>query len=562
MAKSFAQIISYQYKRSDDNFTNDCVTFFTENNKLGKKYLINKDIDTFIDKITKGKKTKSLMSYYKNDVNERIKIITLLTKYHMLSYRNVNNIINCVNDLNITEFDWIMKSDDLTSSAISFLIKKGYVPKNPIDGLNKIEPTITIDDINLAISNAYHIDDFYNSDDVYLTDDNQKNGKINVSNGDAISGQIIEIIEKKNLKPNLETITKLCDECEDISVIEKCMKCDVEYDIKIFEKIMELDCSLSTVKSYISKLFETKFIKNMSEIIFVFDNITTKNFEIIMNFIDEFNIPYSIDALHKIVSRSKNIDDNNSDGSDDSEYDVIDVKKNTTIKNLIMKFLDKEFSKQEWTTLLEQICSKCDEIFFDFLIQNIQCVNEQCLVNACESNSVFIINKLLNMKIFPTINCFAKLSNNYDEIFNILVSNGLQVTDELIKISIKNEFYISELEQYGYEISEKTYEICHELQKYPQVYLDQMSHIQNVKIYEAIRNRITTTITEEEIIELIESKNITPNRIMYELVLVDYDKKLVDYFEKKHNMKPTINSVIKIVNYDDRLDCITRHNLF
>ena len=81
MVKTIQEIIDYPYKRDDDNFVKDCLEYFTElNYKDGK--LSDNDVDKFMKKITKGGKTKSILSHYKNDVDEKINIIYLLAKNH------------------------------------------------------------------------------------------------------------------------------------------------------------------------------------------------------------------------------------------------------------------------------------------------------------------------------------------------------------------------------------------------------------------------------------------------------------------------------------------------
>ena len=573
MVKSFSQIIDKQYKRSDPDFTNDCIDFFTENNKLNKTYLTNDEVSIFINKITKGKKSKSLISYYKKDANERIIILELLSRYHRIPYEQIHDIIECIVNMDVTNFEWILRSHNFSSYTRSFLKEKGYIHKNPLDGIiNKMEATITItititiEDINFAIIKVSHditleydVNYNYNGNMKYIIEKN----KI-----DNYFKHIVEIIKTNNLRPNFETISILNSNCSFNDKISEFMSCDVEQDIRILH-ILSLARIISPIfESYVSKFFEAKIIKNMNDVLFIFKNICVENFTIVMDYIDKFEIPYSFDALKLIVKSSEYeiFDDKN--GGEYHQMIPINQpvkfeEKNYSLKriNLLLKFLDKKLSKQDWTFFMEYVCLCHDEILFDVMIKNNVNVNVLCLENACQTQSLFIINKLFDLKIIPTKKCFLNIikeKNNEYLLFDLLVSNGLKVDDELIKQGIEYGFYITNLSTYGYDPSEKLYEICHELRNFHEIYLKQLQHIQNFEIYEAIRNKQNNG----NIIEIIKSSNTTPDYIMYELALMTHSNDLISFFETEYNMKPTILSIIKLDDYHERLEHVKRYCLF
>ena len=92
-------------------------------------------------------------------------------------------------------------------------------------------------------------------------------------------------------------------------------------------------------------------------------------------------------------------------------------------------------------TLIENVCSKADEIIFNMIANLDQKYNHnfRCLIKACKTSSLYIIESLLNMKFIPNIECFISAisiknkDKNKEKIIKILLDNGLKLTDEIFK---------------------------------------------------------------------------------------------------------------------------------
>jgi hypothetical protein len=360
--------------------------------------------------------------------------------------------------------------------------------------------------------------------------------------------EILTKINEHKIILNYESIELMIRKRFKAHSIEKVLLNHTEYDINILVLVQKF-VGISVFDEYIQKLFENNIVKNTD----AFIGLDVKLLQLdISKYIEKYNLEITIDFVMSIISISI-----------PSSSTKINNNHNQIIyrEDVIHKFLEKNENEDVWLSILDKVCLCGDKLIFDIITKTNKKLNYQCLINACINGSKYIIEKLLDMKYIPNVECFnhAIVSHNgcKDEIVNLLLTNGLQINDDIINISIKNYYGIKNLNDYGYEDIVNVYKLCHEAQCFPLNYIEQFNKNEKIELYEKIRCNCDHKI----IINIIDVNKIVVDEIMYDIAVMNNNTELIKYFEENHKMKPNIITMARIPDYSNRMAYLKRITL-
>src|SRR5436190_1650302 len=98
-------ILNTNYGYYGNHFYQDCSKLF-KNLYDSNTLLDNKELDKFIKKLTKGK-SRSLIGHYGYRRGENFKVLEILTRKHLLTEKQVGNIISCFKETTSQTFQWL-----------------------------------------------------------------------------------------------------------------------------------------------------------------------------------------------------------------------------------------------------------------------------------------------------------------------------------------------------------------------------------------------------------------------------------------------------------------------
>lgn len=562
---SIDEILNTNYSLYGSNFLDDCDSFLT---KLYSKdeILTSQQVDSLIRKMIKGR-SRSLLNYYGY---KNIAVLNKLTEKHMLTEKQVGSIISCIKN-NTDSFKWIdnliILGYQLADKQRDKLITLGY--KAGIDLILK-KGTSCIEELNSICSSVE-----FNLEKVetFLK-------KFNII--PAIS--TVEILIQKLSISATNYYGSYAAQNKQKSDFEFVIKKLIEYKlppcIEVIEKLYKF-IDFYQIPQYIDKLFNTNFINDLSDIAFMFDHqshllIPMGNIEYMLTKCEQYKIHLNPKYLKPLM-----IGINKSAEPTGLYQSIINIKTYTHIKfiydsqiilepyyNIIDKFL--QVSKGSELELLEHACYVSDRLVFDILINKSIEFTEKCVSNTCASHSINMLKILFNMKGLPNLDCVKSLTGNDNsnvQVFNLLLANGLPINIETIEVAFTKGLYISNLEDYGFKPDLDLYKICYKYNNFPNVYVIQLEKNSSIDmdIRLAIAGGLSTKKTEEEIIDLIKTRNILPDYMMYGQAIINYKHKLVEYFENEWKMKPNLDALVLINDLSYRQQYLKRiidcHNI-
>lgn len=577
-------ITNYSFYNSD--FSKECLKFFKQLEEKNE-HLTPKQIDDFVKKIIKGK-SKSLIGRYGTN---NIEVLNALTKNHLLTDKQINNIISC----------WIPKTFVLTFKWIDNLILQQYIPTD------KTRNTL------IELGYTAGIDIILNKNE---SDINEFNAICNMSE---INVDKIEAYMKKfKIIPTLESVDIIIAKLgafqyqsnyttyrypnikkEDPDLLLKVIQIfilygfppSLEFLIKISKYI-----HLEKISDYVDQLFKLVIIKNSEDIASLFSSnhhlITLNNIIYLLEMCKKYYIPVTVKILLPMITSTykykndkvnngfrkpilypynivqKELDFSGLPGDENNKIILSQYLYRThphtgSLAELIEKYfniitilLKNSTAENLELELLEQACLVSDQLLFDVLINKLNKFTNQCLINACKSGYTEMLHVFFNMKALASIECLQALPLGSKPLFDLLLANGLPVNLKTIEVALLQDLYIDNLyDNYGFQPDIELYKLCHRHSIYPQQYITQMTNIPEINM--AIRNAIDYASTIEgaqvSIIKMIESQGIIPDSMMYDDAIENGADTLVAYFEKEWGMRLNLTSIMRINDFSKRM---------
>lgn len=530
-------------------FCKDCNSLFTGLYSKNKT-LSSQQVDSLIKKMVKGRTKSSLIRY-----DENLEVLDLLTKKHLLTEKQVTAILNCLKPAqNLKWIDNLIKLGyQLTDKQIDKLVTLGY--EQGIDLILKRDQS-NIEELNKICETT----------------------PLNLE-------QMESFLIKFKVIPTIETINIIKNSYVDLeleSVVKLLIKYQLPVCIQVVEELYKY-INLNKISEYIDELFKTK-INDLSDIVFIFSSGShiDNAMDNVLYLITKCK-QYEINLDHKYLKLLMTHIKKSGDYKTQHEPSTININTyhyayiysfrtvSISYYEIINIFITQDLTSQDLLGLLEHACYISDRLVFDILINKSKEFSEKCVLNACESCSIDMLKILFNMKALPTLECVKSLKNNglNNDIFDLLLVNGLPVNDETIEAALTKGLYIENLENYGYKVDLNLYKICYKYNNFPTVYIKQLENNQfvNLDIRLAISDyfNLHSGKTEDEIINLIKIRNIIPDYMMYGHAVVNRKDKLVEYFENEWGLKPNLDTLVLINDFQFRREYLQRiidcHNI-
>lgn len=558
-------IMGKRYIMYNSVFFKDC-KFVLDKIYSRNETLTSSQLDNLIKKMVKGK-SRSLMTYR---IAEGIELLGHITEKHLLSEKQVTLIIECIISCNrsIESFQWIDNlialGYELSDMQINKLVSMNYQKSidmmfkkilqkdcSNIRELNLIcsSPHIPLEDIEKYL-NKYKINPTLETVESIIQMEKNKDPNIKTPIADLILMRIL-LLSQNGLQESVQVI---------------------QYIYKIF--------LIDILNDYIDKLFDKNIISKMSDINFMFKQeyhlpIVMENIIYMLKKFEQYNIPRDFECLKNLmtqITRPAKYQEDNINQYNYGRYTNSNIEKYFDIIISFLKDSPLGFDNITYELeLLEHACYISDILMFDILIKKINTYTNKCVINACVSWSINMLNILFDMKALPTLECVKQLGENRYrniEIFNILLKNGLPINMETIDAAFEKEIYISSLDNYNVVADIELYKLCYKYDKFPNEYITQLDKNPsvNMDLRLSIANKQTGPAkTQEEIIEEIVTRGITPDYTMYDHAVCNNKLKLIQYFENEWKMKPSLNALVLIPDLTTRKQYMKRiiecHNI-
>ena len=548
MVKTIDKIIQFKYAINDNNFVKDFVEYMSECDKNNIGAFIGDELECFIKKITFGKK-KSLLGYFDKDPNERIIILNLVAeKYSFTLGENLSNVLDCIEDNNITDFKWTHFLEFVTNEQRERLFKIGF--SHDIQKfINK--KIVTIDDVNTAI--IYHkIAPF---ECVQTMKDNL---------------DVLNCIKNHNIKINHETIRLMTQRFYKYDTITNMITKYAEYDVKILGLLNEeynylYTFKFSHIEEYLDNMFAHMKFENTDILAQFVSKYRDTNYRYLMKYIEKYQVRYTLKFINNMIYQTS-IEQILFEDTHDDERDKTQARINYIIRILKNNYIDTTIMD----SIFECICIKNDNEIFALFIHNYNEIVQRNISYknfsvAIHKRSMKFIEYFLDSKFVPDISCFTDLckscrsmryKNDFDEIFKLFVNYGFKININVIKTSIEYKCYIKDLKSYGYTLSDDLYDHFYETDSYCEQYTSQYQKNHIVHTYEKIRkNKCRNT---KKIIDNIKNNIINTTNILYDLSVVAKNDELINLLESEHNFKPNTQTLTRIPKFDDRVAYLKR----
>ena len=528
---------SYGSRYNNIYFITDCertlTSMYAKNETLTMSQL-----DSLIKKMIKGR-SSSLVQYDCHNYSN--KVLNKLTERHMLTEKQISSLLLCMTSREMA-YIWvdnlIVAGYKLSSKHLDTLISLGY--RAGISLLLKNE-TATISDLN-SICNSVNLD---------------------INN-------LEQFLKKFKIIPTIETINILvtkfgsayvpANQTDDkynklITAVKKLIEYKLDQNVAIINNLFSV-CYLNQFDDYINQLFENGIICSLNDIAPMFEKQSHElhkitNIKYMLTKFQDRNIIlnpiYWNKLMTQIVCAPSNWIEPKCNSykysNTNSCNTYADCKIYFEICEMFLNFANPSVES------LEAACLVADRMSFDMLINKLNKFSDQCVINVCAASATGMLNILINMKALPTLDCLKAIPINDNTIFQILLKNGLPLNYETLEAAFIKNLYVSNLSDYGITPGIELYRICYKYKKYPYEYTMQLD--KNPSVNMDIRTAIDDVITSKqksqtEIIEMIKSRAIIPDYMMYGLAVISKKHELVTYFEQVWEMKPNLDTLVLI----------------
>ncbi len=244
------------------------------------------------------------------------------------------------------------------------------------------------------------------------------------------------------------------------------------------------------------------------------------------------------------------------ESSDDMIYDDETCIKIYTID------LFKLLGIQPTIETLKIICKKGSVNVFDRFVTTYKIIpNKECLDESMLSLNQEMIFKIICYKINPDKDTFNKMfkcktgyfnPRKYQEITELLIKNGLQITFNELEMLIMRHSYIDNLERFGINYDEKLYFICYKYDCCPKSYEDKFTINSNTL---ELRKMCEKTIKLDQFTKFLKNKNVKPDKYCVDNIYINGNRILIDYLTNKLKCYPSILVFLKTSKYSDIVDC-------
>lgn len=371
---------------------------------------------------------------------------------------------------------------------------------------------------------------------------------------------IIQYIDKHNITPNFDMLICIQKWIITAQFIGDLIKRNLEYDIRTVEYLFnDVTVSMSEIKNihnYVDKSINTVEL-NDNTFNFIFKNSKLiKNILFMLNKCSERNITFKIDKIKNVLNKTNVTNyNNNKEYKFESIHCADPLDEYLQIITYILECTELQ-DPYKLSDFLEYVCILKDELVFDMLIDR-TIPTKQCLLNACISKSIYIVEAIIKIKPeYVDKECFKYLSNNNHTnnqlICTMLSNHSTGITYDIIEYMLNVGSALYNLEKYGISYDIELYDLCHRVDEFPFQYMIEFRKNSDLEmeLREMIKNYKGN---DEEVISYIAECKITPDYMMYDDAIRHNKEQIVSYLETNFNFKPNVKTLIRIENFKDRL---------
>jgi hypothetical protein len=188
--------------------------------------------------------------------------------------------------------------------------------------------------------------------------------------------------------------------------------------------------------------------------------------------------------------------------------------------------------------------------------------DKECLDESILSANLELIFKIICYKINPDKDTFNKMCNKdifgdvgtktRNEITELLIKNGLQVTYQEIESLIKYKSYLDNLERFGIPYDEKLYFTCFKYNYFPKSYDDKWQIDKNVlKLRKMCEIRSCGQTKVEQIRKFMKGNNLKLDRYCVDNAFTAGSTQLCRYMYEILKCEPTLFTFVRTAKNGD-----------
>jgi hypothetical protein len=515
----------YRWYRNKDIVDNESNKLFDELTETDER-LTMEQITNIILALTNGRSN----SFLNKEHEVSIKIINSLTMLHNIGKKNISKLLQMPKTAFNKNFDWV---ENIKSFGYTFDQKE-------LDKLSMLG-YVCVDSLLKTKINRQKLEDY--SENIGFV------ALIKICNAKKIkptSTTILNIMKnnKKMIdKTTLNELIKLEADINNIHLIEfiKQFSDDFEPNIgNIKTNVMNI------IDKFINLLIKKKLLNNSiydDLVLLIKDGQKINSIYNITLILIDNDIKPNLDYLIGILQNTKNINDNMSIVLFNLFFDKLKLVLNEKYSDELAKLSD-------------------SYIFTHCMKNNLLKITDNTLENICYTGDCNIIEKFLNMKCIPNINCVKNIAHTWDFMNKLLllINNGLTLDYDLIEVVLKKDFNIEmhKLINIGLELDENLYFLFYKynninlINNLPQYSIYNYRDIQNILEFYDVNSDLKNKLDKFELFYNYKKdkyagivNNTIIDQYVYDALFKNNQIDLVKILEKKYNFKPTLITILQ-----------------